>query len=338
MQMPVNVKCYLIPHTQSQYMVSYLHPLAEKAVRRRFTSKEEAFHYKEETEKKFRRNDFTLLHGLKIADYIPLYMEKEKKPHFVRMKKIFKDFYETFNEFTPQEITQDVIEVWFKQLKEENNYADATMFRIRTTTNSFFLFLIREGVLRESPVPSMQFDPYQFPQKRKRNLLSEEDLQTLLREAKNINPNFLYPILLMFVETAAKATEILALSWEDIDLRAGHISFKALPRTCARSVKISPELKQILEKSKKISSSVFTYPYHQPVNKNKFARMLSIFKRESNFKKIWSPWDFRYSFAYHFLQKGGTIEGLQNILGHHRPQETSKRYGHFLPREGVSVI
>lgn len=330
--MLVNVKCYLIPETAGHHMVSYTHPLSERTIRQRFLSKEEAFRFKEETEKKFVRRDVTLIHGLKTADYIQHYLNKSEKPTFARMKKIFKDFYETFSDFQPHEITQEVMDIWFKQLKDENDYADATMFRIKTTTNSFFLFLIREGIIRETPVVENKFDVYQFPQKRKRNLLTQADFAEIARESERLNKEFLFPVLLTHMETAAKTTEILDLRWDAIDLRMGNIRFQSRMRACGRTVKISPRLRQALEKGKKLSEFVFTCPYHEPLNQNKFSRMMKNFKQESTFKKIWTPWDFRYSYAHNFLQAGGAVEELQVTLGHHSPKETRKRYEHFIPK------
>ncbi len=330
--MLVNVKCYQIPQTAGHHMVSFMHPLSERPVRKRFFSKEEAFRYKEETEKKFRRDDHTMMQGLKVSDYIQLYLVKSDKPYFQRMRKVFKDFCETFGEFLIHEVTPEVMDVWLKQLREEGSYADATIFKIKVTVNSFFLFLIREGIIRESPIQEIKFDTYQLPEKRKRNLLRQEDLGEILQESKRLNPEFLYPFLLALTETAGRVTELEALKWKDVDLNAGYFHFKAKPRAGARAVKISSHLCQTLEKKKKVSEYVFTCPYHEPLGKNKLTRMVKAFKAESTFKKPWCPWDFRYSYAYHFLQGGGTIEALQKVMGHCRPTQTKRRYEHFLPK------
>jgi site-specific recombinase XerD len=117
-----------------------------------------------------------------------------------------------------------------------------------------------------------------------------------------------------------------------VDLRMGNIRFPARPRTCARIIKITPHLRQTLEKAKKISEFVFTCPYHEPLNQNKFDRLVKNFKLEGDFRKQWTPCDLGYSFAYNFLQKGGTIEALQVVMGHHSPKETAKRFEHFLPK------
>ncbi|MFM9625880.1 hypothetical protein ACKI14_49835, partial [Streptomyces turgidiscabies] len=81
--------------------------------------------------------------------------------------------------------------------------------------NSFFRFLIEKRVIAESPIKAILKDRINAY---KRTILPEEDIAAILSEARRLSPGYIYPMVLMINESAAKTSEVLSLKWKSVNL------------------------------------------------------------------------------------------------------------------------
>ena len=131
----------------------------------------------------------------------------------------------------------------------------------------------------------------------------------------------------MFAETAAKSTEIVELTWDQLELEKALVIFSKKGKLRQRKLKISNELVSALKLREKNSGRVFLNYDKQPFTYDKLRALLNEFKRKKLYRKDWSPADLRHSFAVNFLERGESLKDLQQILGHWSVFETKKLYG-----------
>lgn len=130
----------------------------------------------------------------------------------------------------------------------------------------------------------------------------------------------------MFAETGAKTTEVVELTWDEVDLNSGTLHLKARTKIQERTLKISNELVKILSMKKRVSNLVFQTYYKENFTDYKLARAINEFRQKGIYKGEWCPTDIRRSFAVNFLSNGGDMKELQRILGHSSIYETKKLY------------
>ena len=154
-----------------------------------------------------------------------------------------------------------------------------------------------------------------------------------MKSLKEYAPGYLYPIIRMFSETAAKSKELVELKWKQVDLEKKLVSFPKGERVQERTLEISDELVEMLRlktrgENPDLQKKVFLTYYKEPFTGNKLRRAVLEFRQKGHYKgKDWVIGDLRHSFAVNFLTQGGNMRELQRILGHWNVYETKKLYG-----------
>lgn len=317
----------IYPIRGGEYFTNYEHPLSKKMIREKFNSREEAVKYKNQTEEKFSKRTDRLLNELNIGELmIQFNIEKPDNSFKKYSKRRVTDFVDTFGEYKIEEVTTEALKVWLAQVQRERNIKNVSMRSTRWEVDSFFKYLIEKDVISESPLATIYYQSELKPIKA-RNLLSPEEIEELLKALKAFSPGYLYPLIRMYAETAAKTAEVYNLLWKDVNLEKGWIHFEKTDSSHERTLKISDELIEILKKKKISKGHVFLTYYGQPFTQNKIRRAILEFRAKGTFEKDWTPMDMRHSFAVNFLKKGGSMRELQYILGHENSFQTKQLYG-----------
>ena len=308
------------------FLATYTHPVLKRKLRHPFPSERDALAFKARTEKRFRRENLRdcassieALLCFFIKDRPKSAFAKERNSHLI-------DFAETFGTYQVEEITTNMLHTWPKQVQKENELQEYSLEGLRVCVSSFFYYLQKKKVLEKSPVPESycKGDPRPLE---KRNLLTEEEIDSLLKKIKHYSPGYLYPIIKVLSETAPRVFEMGDIIWDDIDLKEGTVILGARTNSNYRRLKLSPELLKILSKENRKSKRVFMTYFNQPFTPQRLTYALKEFKQKMGYKKEFSPIDLRDSFAVNFLKKGGHIKELQYILGHSNVFVTKKIYG-----------
>ena len=247
---------------------------------------------------------------------------------FNHEKERLIDFIETFGRYNIYELTTQLLKDWLDQVKKEGNLKDITMRGLKCTIDTFFNFLKKKEILSESPLLTIYYQK-QTPSLKVRNLLLPHEIKTLMEAAQDYSPSYLYPILKMFAETASKSQELVELTWGQIDLKKGLVTFSKKDKVQARTLKISDDLVDMLklkseEETQRPSDRVFMTYYKEPFTYEKLRRAVAEFREKGNYKKDWVIADLRHSFAVNFLADGGQMRELQRILGHGNVYDTKK--------------
>ncbi len=317
------VKIYFISggHT----MASYIHPISDKAIRKKFDSKDEALEYKKEIESKYSGKNLDRSSDITISDVIYILLNKYSASYIIKGKRRLEDFCNTFGTLSPKEISTEMLKFWLTQIKKEGDYSHNTMVAVKFQINTIFRFLLQEKLIDKNPLEPLKTTRIP-PFKRKRIHLSPSQIEILLSSAKQLSPGYLFPIILTFVEIAVKTTELIDLQWNDVNFNKNTINIKKNRSLQERTITMSPLLAKTFKEKKVFAEYIFTDSNHEQLNKNKLLRSIKEFKKKSDIDFEWSCLDLRHSYGYNFLTSTSDLQKLSYQLGHYRIHETKVRY------------
>ncbi|MAZ48550.1 MAG: hypothetical protein CME65_08300 [Halobacteriovoraceae bacterium] len=326
------LKVRIMPLSDRQFLVSFTHPLTKKTERRRFLTRLEADEYRKKVEYQFRQKRVESYHSLSVEELICLNISENPASPFNRKKTHLIDFTETFGDFLIDDLTTPMLKSWLNQIKLENNLKDISVRGIKCEVDTFFAYLVKKEIISESPLSRIYYKK-QVPSLKARNLLSPNEIQELLAALHEYSPGYLYPIIKIFTETAAKTSEVVELKWRDINLDLGTVTFGGGQKSQKRVLKLSLELVDILSKKANKKGNVFMTYHKEPFTSKKLTLAINEFKRMNLYKGPWCPMDLRHSFAVNFLSQGGEIRKLQELLGHDNVYDTKRLYGESIKKQ-----
>lgn len=150
-------------------------------------------------------------------------------------------------------------------------------------------------------------------------VLEAEDLKRMLRMAKKINRMDMYLIMKVFAYTGIRATELHAITVENIQKNYINVQNKGKIRTIILRNDLRRELINYCKGNNIESGYVF-----KGAKQNTMLSHATIYKtlkkiagkcRGIKIEKV-HPHSFRHLFAIKFLQEGGELTELKDILGH----------------------
>lgn len=179
----------------------------------------------------------------------------------------------------------------------------------------------------------------QYRAKRK-EMWTPEELRTFLAGASD---HWLYPLWYLAIATGARMGELLALTWDDVDLEAGtvrisktlrHIAGQAVvyePKTCTsnRTVAIPAAAIQVLKGLPRKSNFVFTGRHGQPLHITTVEHALKRTCAHLGLPPI-SPHGLRHLHASLLLDQKVPLPIVSARLGHADPSITARIYSHVI--------
>ena len=307
----------------------YLDPKTGKRTRKRFATLKEAKAYKKQIEARVHSQGESAFNDLRVSQAMKEFLEKFPHSQIRSRKNHFKCFIEKFGAHKVSGVTTSDLQNWMDTSKKASNLSHLTMNRVKTQLNVFFKYLKEEGYITQNPITEVHFKKFDKP-RRKRVILSIEEVRGVLENARKFSPHILYPYLACVAHTGARRGEVIRLDRKDIDFSTGLIHLRETKNNHERFVRISPTLGAILKEHLESHS-------HEPLIINEKSRRIhtaKIRRLMDKFKaffpvgtKNWGSHSLRHSFAYNFLKKGGRMYQLQAILGHRSIDVTVDLYG-----------
>lgn len=158
------------------------------------------------------------------------------------------------------------------------------------------------------------------------NVLEITDLRRLLRIAKKLGQMDIYYIMKIFAYTGIRAEELKVFTVENVKSNYIQVSNKGKTRNIILRSDLRRELLHYAKENHIQSGTLFPGRY-----KGKMMHASTIYKR---MKKIGGkcrgidldkihPHSFRHLFAVHFIDEGGSLSELMDILGHSSIQTTT---------------
>lgn len=211
---------------------------------------------------------------------------------------------------------------------------------------AFFSKAVEWEYLDKSPAARLKL----FKQSKRRvpRFFTEKEVELVLHKSKTIS-SYLHLIILTGVETGLRKSELIHLSWKDINLDNLSIIVQAKsnwhPKDYAiRSIPIGTELALELKKHKLkqegISRWVFPTVYGT-ARKNNLGRGFKRLLKKCGLYDRGTGWHtLRHTFASHLVMKGTPLKTVSELLGH-TSTRTTEIYSHLAPdhlREAIAKL
>jgi site-specific recombinase XerD len=306
----------------------FLEPKTGLRKRKRFSTLKEAKEFKNKIESRVNSKGVNAFCDLRLSQAMMAYIEAFPASLVRSRKNHFKSFIDRFGVYRVNEITINDLKEWFQERKSEGNLSEKTLNQIKTQFYRFFEYLENENYLTRNPLNKIKFKRYDVP-RRKRIIMSVDEVLKVLETAKAFSPDILYPFLAIAAHTGARRSEIIKLNRTDIDFETGLIHFRETKNSHERFVRFSSSLKNILVEqiAKHEQLPLILNEDGIRFSRTALTRHMTKFKAYFPNGKDWGAHGLRHSFAYNFLKKGGKMYQLQAILGHRSIGVTVDLYG-----------
>ena len=150
------------------------------------------------------------------------------------------------------------------------------------------------------------------------------------------------PFFKTMLYTGSRPSEVLRLTWRDVDFERGVVSVWQEKTGAAKTVPISKALRQVLLSLRRGvgTAPVFVRPDGSPLTKDDVERTFDLAKRLTGLRPELTLYSSRHTFASWLAIQGTPIRTIQELLGH-RDLRMTLRYAHLSPahlREAVEAI
>ena len=189
-----------------------------------------------------------------------------------------------------------------------------------------FKLAVRWGYLAASPAADVKLER---EGKGRERFLTQDEARALLAEC----PDWLRPLVVTALHTGARRGELLGLTWGDVDLPRGLVSFRETKNGEPRTIRMSETVKETLKALPRGVPQV-------PVFRNKGGAPMHpdgvtwSFRRAVRLAKLADPpprfHDLRHTCASWLVQAGIPLNTVREILGH-KSLAMTLRYAHLAP-------
>jgi site-specific recombinase XerD len=204
---------------------------------------------------------------------------------------------------------------------EKQGFAKATLYTHHKELRVFYNFLLNEGYISENPMKGIKPPkmPRVYPY-----VLSEEDVEKLLRATRknSFEGKRDYAILLTFIDTGIRVSELINLSIDDVSLAIYTMKVRGKGDR-ERVVYFSKDTAKAISAYIKTrgfiayEDSFFVSRSEEPMNRNSVLQMLKRLAKRAKIKdKRVSPHTFRHTSATFWIKNGGDTVSLRTQLGH----------------------
>jgi len=242
------------------------------------------------------------------------------KAHLVDLEMFFKYLGTTrILEVTHADIMKALME-----MKNKRNLSNSSLARKISSIKSFYRFLVEMEYIDKNP--TVKIEPPKKEQKIP-EVLTEEEIREMLNYAKGRDKL----LIMMFAYTGARLSEIVNLTWEDINFEENYIKFYGKGRK-ERIVPLHPELvEMLLELRNELGTTrIFN------ISKRRIQQIIEKISDFSIGKKI-HPHQLRHTFATILLKKGVDLRTIQELLGHAK-LDTTQIYMHVSNKQKQEAI
>ncbi|MGE0761876.1 MAG: tyrosine-type recombinase/integrase [Bdellovibrionales bacterium] len=323
------LKFGVYPIQGGRFEASYINPVTNKRRRHKFDKQKDAVKFKESIERQLVTKNYGYFHDTYVGQLIDKHLKDYPESKLRDRQNVFTSFYNEFSRYKMSALTHYPLKAWFDKIREQNNYSERTLNTIKSQINWLFRSLIDEGLIEESPLRKIKFKRI-VPPRRPRVILSVDEVNQVLKNAKMFSLDGLYPYLAAVAHTGARRSEILRLTKADIDFATNLIQIRRSKNGRERFIRMSPTLERVLKErvQNQAGDNLFTNEHGTKLDSNKeLTRIMNKFKAFFPIEKDWGCHALRHSFARNFLMQGRQMYQLQAILGHRSIDVTVDLYG-----------
>lgn len=266
-----------------------------------------------------------------VKEYLERYSRTNKKS-WEKDESILRRFLPVFGDKYLYEITPLMIED-FKAKRLAEGRKPATVNRQLACLKHLFTKMIEWGKATENPVKKVKL--FKVDNQRTR-FLEKGEIKVLL----DVCPEYLKPIIAVAFNTGMRQSEILNLTWDDVDLVRGLIEVKNTKNNERRYIPMNSVLLSIFQNLKENCNPTSPYVFTDRQGGKLIGRTLQRWFNEALEKtgiKNFRFHDLRHTFASYLVMSGADIITVKELLGH-KTLEMTLRYSHLSPNFKRSTV
>ncbi|WP_046321311.1 site-specific integrase [Mycobacterium sp. UM_Kg1] len=227
--------------------------------------------------------------------------------------------------------------------------SDSTIRQVYTVLRAGLDGAVRDGLLARNPAAQVKRPGLE---RREAKHLDPAAVTAVLRAAEDSR---YHPALVLIASTGLRKGEALGLSWERVDLESGTLKVTATlvrngnrlvlsePKSerSRRTVPISPAVVALLRRQRATQAAerlraanqwtetdlVFTTEFGTPVDPRNLLRVIEVAAKAAGVDDV-GVHTLRHSAAVAWLESGGHIKAVADLLGHSSIAITGDVYGH----------
>lgn len=320
--------------TRNRFIASYYDKLNKRHVKR-FKTKSEAREFLISVNSSLQTNTYISPTAITLGEWLLKWLTTYKKP-FIKESSYttyvrYAKHLEPLANIKLQSLTAPTIQVFFNKLEKTNN-TKSEVYKILkpALTKAFALDIIPKN-------PILLVGSYKVERK-EIETFSVKEINTIIKELPNLDiKQNRYSLFLLAITTGARIGELLALTWQDVDLSSNTIRINksvqyingedlvSSPKTkySKRVVNfppsIAPALKKLYDEQKVISINQNT-PLFQTCHGN--------YIRNSNIANSWHKILAALNMPYRKFHALRHTHATQLLADNVSPVEVSRRLGH----------
>ena len=205
---------------------------------------------------------------------------------------------------------------------EKNGMSSATVSRNIASIKSFYLYLLKQGIIKEDPSDTLK--PPKI-EKKAPVILTIEEVNLLLSQPNGDTPKEIRDkaMLELLYATGIRVSELIGLKLSDVNLSMDYIQCHENGKD--RVIPFTNETKEALEKyletsrealCKEDQGYLFTNCQGDPMTRQGFWKLIKYYSTKAGIKKDITPHTIRHSFAMHLVGNGADLKSVQEMLGH----------------------
>ena len=181
----------------------------------------------------------------------------------------------------------------------------------------FFEYLREEGQMTQQPVLRRRhrlLTPTVLPKP-----LPDTDLAAFFQVIDSVRDRLIF---LFMLRCGLRVSEVCALAWDAIDLRAGTVRINRGKGQVDRIVYLSPDVEQALEVWRAHHTpALYLFPspkrHRAHLFRSQINGLMNQYLAAAGLTRHYSPHCLRHTFATHLLNAGVSLEVLKELMGHH---------------------
>ena len=222
------------------------------------------------------------------------------------------------------QVTREHIADYLLKMREGRAYRPATVARKVAALKSFFRYLLDSGMIVHNPIEKLDAPRVQkdLPQ-----ILSSEQIADLFRQIEDTTQGGLRDLAMLHIlyATGMRASELVSLNVEDVDVELGMINYAIRGGKTKRALPLSQIAVEMLRRYLEIGRSRFTRNFGEHalflnhhgerLTRQGFWLVIKGYAQRAGIERI-TPNMLRHSFATLMLKEGMDLRHVQELLGH----------------------
>lgn len=253
----------------------------------------------------------------------------EVKKYLVNaLPKWFKDL--TINEISTRQL--ELLQNYFIEKK----LSVATCNRYLAMIKASFTKAHEWGMIKEEQLKAIRLVKPLKGEKSRLRFLSKEEIQALLSNCDG----YLYPIVLVALNTGMRKSEILNLKWSQIDLKHGFIYLDETTKNRqGRQIPLNETLKSLFRQLFTERNLSTDYVFVNPATGKRYTELKRSFATACKKSGIrdFKFHDLRHTFASQLVMSGVDLKTVQELLGH-KTLTMTLRYSHLSQAHKMEAV